>query len=124
MTVLVCPRGPPGRPYSDQRRCGLASGVHMSGLMSRRRAAALMMPAVLAVVALVVTMIRVPAGMLPTAAATLTVAQAISTQSGTGTVRGYVVGQPTATNTVLFADFTGDTAIAIADSSSETDPGD
>ncbi|MEU8607925.1 endonuclease [Actinoplanes sp. NPDC048791] len=96
----------------------------MSGLMSRRRAAALMMPAVLAVLALVVTMIRVPAGMLPTAAATLTVAQAISTQSGTGTVRGYVVGQPTATNTVLFANFTGDTAIAIADSSSETDPGD
>ncbi|WP_433729646.1 endonuclease [Actinoplanes sp. CA-051413] len=96
----------------------------MSGLMSRRRAAALMMPAVLAVLALVVTMIRVPAGMLPAAASTLTVAQAISTQSGTGTVRGYVVGQPTATNTVLFANFTGDTAIAIADSSSETDPGD
>jgi len=96
----------------------------MSGLMSRRRAAALTMPAVLAVLALVVTMIRVPAGMLPAAASTLTVAQAISAQSGTGTVRGYVVGQPTATSTVLFANFTGDTAIAIADSSSETDPGD
>ena len=96
----------------------------MSGLLSRRRAAALTMPAVLAVLALVVTMTRVPAGMLPAAASTLTVAQAISAQSGTGTVRGYVVGQPTATNTVLFANFTGDTAIAIADSSSETDPGD
>ncbi|MGW4946183.1 endonuclease [Actinoplanes sp. NPDC004185] len=96
----------------------------MSGLMSRRRAAALTMPAVLAVLALVVTMIRVPAGMLPAAASTLTVAQAIGAQSGTGTVRGYVVGQPTATDTVLFANFTGDTAIAIADSSSETDPGD
>ncbi|GAA3934516.1 hypothetical protein Aau02nite_24920 [Amorphoplanes auranticolor] len=82
------------------------------------------MPALLAVLALVVTMVRVPAGMLPAAASTLTVAQAISAQSGTGTVHGYVVGQPTATTTVLFSAFTGDTAIAIADSSSETDPGD
>ena len=33
------------------------------------------------------------------AAVNLTVAQAIASQSGTATVTGYVVGQPTATNT-------------------------
>ena len=58
--------------------------------------------------------------MLPAAAATLTVAQAIGSQSGTGTVRGYVVGEPTATSTVRSSNFTGDTALAIADSSSQT----
>src|SRR3954462_13701152 len=99
----------------------------MSGLTSRRRAAVFTTPAVLAVLALVITLVRVPAGatpeMLPRAAATLTVAQAISSQSGTGTVRGYVVGQPTATSTVLAGAFTADTAIAIADSSTETGTG-
>lgn len=82
------------------------------------------MPALLALLALAVTLLRVPGAMVPAAAATMTVAQAISSQSGTGTVSGYVVGQPTATNTVLFDDFTGDTALAIADSSAETDTGD
>jgi endonuclease I len=101
----------------------------MSVLTSHRRAAALAMPALLALLALAVTLVRVPAGgvappMVRAAAATMTVAQAISTQSGTGTVLGYVVGQPTATNTVLFSGFTGDTALALADSSTETDPGD
>jgi endonuclease I len=100
----------------------------MSGLTSHRRAAAVTMPALLAVLALLTTMLRVPAGappqMFPAAAATLTVAQAIIGQGGTGTVRGYVVGQPTATNTVLFRNFTGDTALAIADSSTETDTAD
>ena len=98
----------------------------MSGPTSHRRVAALTTPALLALLALVVTMVRAPAtpGMLPAAAATLTVAQAIGNQSGTGTVRGYVVGEPTATSTVLSSGFTGDTALAIADSSTETDPGD
>ncbi len=73
--------------------------------------------AALALLALTITWVRAPAGL---AAATLTVAQAISGQSGTGTVRGYVVGEPTATSTVRFRDFVGDTAIAIADSSAET----
>ncbi|MGW0433444.1 endonuclease [Micromonospora sp. NPDC003197] len=55
------------------------------------------------------------------AATSLTVAQAISTQNGSSaTVAGYVVGQPTATNTVLKTGFTGDTAIAIADVATET----
>ncbi|GID97807.1 endonuclease [Amorphoplanes digitatis] len=101
----------------------------MSGLTSHRRALALLMPALLGLLALTIPMFRAPAGtspgMRPVAAATMTVAQAISSQSGgTGTVRGYIVGQPTATNTVLFANFTGDTALAIADSSGETDTGD
>jgi endonuclease I len=100
----------------------------MTGPASHRRVVALTMPALLALLALAVPMLRAPAaappGMLPAAAATLTVAQAISGQSGTGTVRGYIVGQPIAAGTVLFAGFTGDTALAIADSSTETDPGD
>jgi endonuclease I len=95
----------------------------MSGLTARRRAVALLMPAILALFALTVTMFRAPAGMRPAAAATLTVAQAISNQSGTGTVRGYIVGQPTGTSTVLRSNFTGDTALAIADSRTETGTG-
>jgi endonuclease I len=89
--------------------------------MSPRRAAALTMPALLALLALVVPLVRAPAA---TAAATLTVAQAISSQSGTGTVAGYIVGEPTATSTVRFSNFTGDTALAIADSRTETDTAD
>ena len=99
----------------------------MSGPTSHRRLVARTMPALLGVLALAVTMVRAPAappGMLPAAAATLTVAQAIGSQSGTGTVRGYIVGQPTATSTVLTTGFTADTALAIADSSTETDTGD
>ena len=99
----------------------------MTGPLSRRHVAALLMPALLAVSALAGTLVRVPAGappaLLPRAAATLTVAQAISSQSGTGTVRGYVVGQPTATSTVLTSGFTGDTALALADSSTEANTG-
>lgn len=53
------------------------------------------------------------------AAVNLTVAQAIANQSGTAAVTGYVVGQPTATNTVIRSGFTGDTAIAIADTAGE-----
>ncbi|MGK5685070.1 endonuclease [Actinoplanes sp. URMC 104] len=75
--------------------------------------------ALLAAPVLAVVLLTVPAR----AAATLTVAQAISSQGGTGTVRGYVVGEPTATGTVRFGDFTGDTALALADSAAETSPG-
>src|SRR5690349_5926738 len=128
MTKLVWNRRRPGRPYSGHRLYGLVIGVHMPVLTSHRRAVALAMPALLALLALTVTMVRTPAGtsagMRPAAVAAMTVAQAISSQSGPGTVSGYVVGQPTATNTVLFANFTGDTALAIADSSTETDTGD
>ncbi|WP_197672238.1 endonuclease [Alloactinosynnema sp. L-07] len=55
------------------------------------------------------------------AAAPLTVAQAIAQQTGaTGTVRGYVVGQPTATSTVIRSNFPNDYALALADSAGET----
>ena len=55
------------------------------------------------------------------AATPLTTGQAISRQDGsTQTVRGYVVGQPTATSTVVRSGFPSDYAIAIADSASET----
>lgn len=55
------------------------------------------------------------------AAASLTVAGALAAQDGrSATVVGYVVGQPTATSTVIRSGFTADTAIAIADTASET----
>jgi len=54
------------------------------------------------------------------AAAPITVSQAIGQQNGsTQTVRGYVVGQPTATNTVVKSGFTNDYALAIADSATQ-----
>ena len=81
-----------------------------------RRILALTVPTFLALLALLFTLVSTPA----TAAATLTVAQAIASQSGTGTVAGYIVGEPTATSTVRFSNFTGDTALAIADSKTET----
>ncbi|AGL17103.1 endonuclease [Actinoplanes sp. N902-109] len=96
----------------------------MSPTPRRRRAAAFVTPAVLAVLALTVTFLRAPVTMVPAAASTMTVAQAIGSQSGgTGTVSGYVVGEPTATSTVRTSDFTGDTALALADSSSQTATG-
>ncbi|GAA1986822.1 hypothetical protein GCM10009817_30420 [Terrabacter lapilli] len=55
------------------------------------------------------------------AAAPLTVSQAIGSQDGqSATVRGYVVGQPTGTSTVVRSGFPNDYALAIADSASET----
>ncbi|WNB91124.1 endonuclease [Bacillus sp. NEB1478] len=49
------------------------------------------------------------------------VAQAISNQNnGVKTVQGYVVGQPTATSTVVSSNYPNDYALALADSASET----
>lgn len=72
--------------------------------------------------ALVLSLVLLPAGTAPATAATpLTVSQAIGQQTGaTQTVRGYVVGQPTATNTVVRSNFPNDYALAIADSASTT----
>jgi endonuclease I len=57
------------------------------------------------------------------AAAELPVSQALAAQDGrSASVIGYVVGQPVSTDTVLRAGFTGDTALAMADSAGETDP--
>ena len=62
----------------------------------------------------------------PTSAAgELSVATAVARQDGlVATVRGYVVGQPTATTTVVTSGFPNDYALALADSPSETDPAD
>jgi endonuclease I len=50
-----------------------------------------------------------------------TVAQANTTQDNTlKTVQGYIVGQPTATTTVITSNFPNDYAIALADSPTET----
>ncbi len=68
--------------------------------------------------ALTVAVLQVPGA---AAATPLTVAQAIGQQTGaSATVRGYVVGQPTATNTVVTSAFPSDYAIALADSPGET----
>ncbi|MBA3782628.1 MAG: endonuclease [Nocardioides sp.] len=58
-----------------------------------------------------------------TAGAPLSVAQARATQNGSvATVRGYVVGQPTASTTVVRSGFPNDYALALADSAGVTDP--
>jgi endonuclease I len=66
-------------------------------------------------------------GVTPSTAATtatLTVSAAIGQQNGSvGTVAGYVVGQPTAANTVIRSGYTADTALALADSASQTSTG-
>ena len=68
------------------------------------------------------SLVALPATTSPARAASpLTVSQAIAQQSGaTQTVRGYVVGQPTATSTVVRSGFPSDYALAIADSPSQT----
>ncbi len=64
---------------------------------------------------------RAAAAQAVVAAVPLTVSQAIGSQTGqSATVRGYVVGQPTATSTVVRSNFPNDYALAIADSASET----
>ncbi|MEV0811030.1 endonuclease [Micromonospora sp. NPDC050200] len=76
--------------------------------------------------ALAVTLLTsvVVAATSASAATTLTVAQALAAQDGrTATVTGYVIGQPTATNTVITSNYTADTAIAIADTAGETSTG-
>jgi len=53
----------------------------------------------------------------------LTVAAAIAQQDGgSHSVRGYVVGEPTGTDLVRRSNFTGDTALALADSADQNDP--
>lgn len=79
--------------------------------------------------ALLAATVAVAAGLIAhppaaTGAVPISVAQAIGTQQGTVvTVRGYVVGQPTASNTVVRANFPSDHALALADSASQTGTG-
>ncbi|GLW94189.1 hypothetical protein Aglo03_50050 [Actinokineospora globicatena] len=61
------------------------------------------------------------AGSSTAAAAPITVSAAIGAQNGSSaTVRGYVVGQPTATTTVVRSNYPSDYALALADSAAET----
>ena len=107
----------------------------MPVVIPRRRLAAALAGAVVAVVPASVALTAAagaPASALPlpavapaapaaVAAAPLTVSQAIAGQTGqSATVRGYVVGQPTATSTVVTSGFPNDYALAVADSASET----
>ena len=63
----------------------------------------------------------VPLAPSSVAATPLTVAQAVANQNGsTATVRGYVVGEPTATNTVVTSGYPDDYALALADTAGET----
>lgn len=58
------------------------------------------------------------------AAAFLSVAQALENQNNSvQTVKGYVVGQPTGTSTVITSNYPNDYALALADSSNETNTG-
>ncbi len=68
-----------------------------------------------------VTAIQVRLAAPGQAATPIAVASAIATQNGsTATVRGYVVGQPTATDTVVTSGFPNDYALALADAPGET----
>ncbi|HZX08243.1 DUF6359 domain-containing protein, partial [Kribbella sp.] len=81
--------------------------------MSRLFRPALLVTAVLALLGFGIT----PSN----AATTITVATAIGRQdSSTASVTGYVVGQPTATSTVVRSNFPNDYALALADSASQT----
>ncbi|MGN0064778.1 MAG: endonuclease [Nocardioides sp.] len=74
--------------------------------------------------ALVITLFLVvfPLGTTTHAATPLSVASAVSTQDGsTQTVRGYVVGQPVSTTSVLTSSYPNDYALALADTAGETD---
>ena len=58
------------------------------------------------------------------AATPITVASARATQNGsTATVRGYVVGQPTSSTSVVTSGFPNDFALALADTAGTTDTG-
>lgn len=64
---------------------------------------------------------QVPPAASAATTATISVATAIQQQNGgVATVEGYVVGQPTATNTVVRSNFPSDYALALADSAGQT----
>jgi endonuclease I len=73
---------------------------------------------------LAVILALLPFGAAPSTAATtasITVSTAIQQQNGSvATVEGYVVGQPTATSTVVRSNFPSDYALALADTTSQT----
>ena len=79
-----------------------------------------LVPAVVLAIVVALLPFRVPPSSAATAAA-ITVASALQRQDGSvATVEGYVVGQPTATSTVVRSNFPSDYALALADVSGET----
>jgi len=80
--------------------------------------------AIVPAIVLATVVALLPFRMPPSSAATtaaITVASALQRQDGSvATVEGYVVGQPTATSTVVRSNFPSDYALALADVSGET----
>jgi endonuclease I len=100
--------------------------MHRSLGLRRRRAAqvfAFLLLVPLPALAPALPGLPVAASGVAQAAAPITVASARATQNGSdATVRGYVVGQPTATSTVVRSGFPNDYALALADTAGATDP--
>ncbi|MEW4211797.1 endonuclease [Priestia megaterium] len=72
-------------------------------------------------ISLIVFVLLVSLTPVSQAAAFLSVAQALENQNNSvQTVKGYVVGQPTGTSTVITSNYPNDYALALADSSNET----
>lgn len=91
-------------------------------LLSRRQPRVTTLVALLLVALLSAIALTAVTARTATAATPLTVTQAIASQNGASqTVRGYVVGEPVATTSVNRTGFSGDLAIALADSASQTD---
>ncbi|WP_338089820.1 endonuclease [Nocardioides lijunqiniae] len=90
----------------------------------RHRAAQLLPLPLTALLAALLLVVPLLAGVGSAQAATpVTVAAARATQDGsTATVRGYVVGQPTSSTTVVRSGFPSDYALALADTAGVTDP--
>lgn len=109
---LVRDGGSPPRTLVKDRP--VRQGAAMTFDLGKGRALLLALVTVL----LVLSVSRPPAD----AAAPITVDQAAAQQTGgTQTVRGYVVGQPTATSTVVTSGFPNDYALAIADTAGQRD---
>lgn len=91
------------------------------GIRPGRRAAQLLSVLLLAITPTAVSLApAIPIGAAQ--AATTSVASARTTQDGsTATVRGYVVGQPTSSTTVVTSGFPSDYALALADAPGVTD---
>lgn len=95
--------------------------------MSRRRAVqvlSLLLLAPLTAIAPALPVVPASVSDVAHAATPITVAAARSTQNGSvATVRGYVVGQPTSSTTVVTSGFPNDYALALADAAGTTDTG-
>lgn len=91
-------------------------------LTSRRQSRVATLVALLLVALLSTIALTAVTARTATAATPLTVTQAIASQNGASqTVRGFIVGEPVATTSVNRSGFSGDLAIALADTAAQTD---